>query len=319
MSNSLIQQFYLIQCIRDFFNENGFTDVITPPMVENPGMETHIHPFQVSSASTNKLKNLYLHTSPEFHMKELLANQKELNNIFTLSYAFRDEPKSPIHRHQFLMLEWYRRNAHYEKIMEDVKNLIQYVNNSFLKKGYIKENKLTSFPQVTIKELFENYLGFNILEFLDKKELKDKIKKDFTDVPLPDVECSWDDYFFLLFLNRIEPEFKNYPYLLVKEFPAPLSALSTLSPNDPRICERFEVYLSGVELCNCFNELTDFKELNERFKLQMNEKKELYNYELPWPKRFMEMMEKGYPQSAGIALGVERLLYSLTNNNPFYD
>ncbi|MCO4753987.1 MAG: hypothetical protein KC478_05875, partial [Bacteriovoracaceae bacterium] len=107
-------QFALIQAIRNYFTEMGFVDVMTPPMVENPGMETHIHPFEVFSKYKGKSTNQYLHTSPEFHMKELLSLEEEqLDNIFNISYCFRDEPSSPIHRSQFLMLEWYRKNERY--------------------------------------------------------------------------------------------------------------------------------------------------------------------------------------------------------------
>ena len=287
-------------------------------MVENPGMETHIHSFQVSSIVKNELKNLYLHTSPEFHMKKLLAENEELKNIFTISYCFRDEPNSPIHRNQFLMLEWYRKFERYEKIMQDTENLIKSAN-AYLQSKNIKTKKQDFiFERTTVDSLFNEFLNFSILDFLETKELKEKILKDFKDVPLPSVDCDWDDYYFLLFLNKIEPLLENYPYLLISEFPAPLSALSTLSSKDNRVCERFEVYMHGIELCNCFNEITDHKELENRFKQQALDKKRIYNYQLPWPNEFMQTM-KNYPQSAGIALGVERLLLSLVDvNNPFF-
>ena len=110
-------QFELIQLIRNFFTQQGFLDVMTPPAVENPGMEVHIHPFQLHSVIKNKLVPQYLHTSPEFCLKQLLASPGEkIENIFSLSYCFRDEPNSPIHRNQFIMLEWYRKHAlHYIK------------------------------------------------------------------------------------------------------------------------------------------------------------------------------------------------------------
>ncbi len=311
-------QFELIQAIRNFFNQEGFLDVITPPAVENPGMETHIHPFRLQQAKNQTNTDLYLHTSPEFHMKKLLSSTTEdFQKVFTINYCFRDEPKSPQHRSQFLMLEWYRKNERYEQIMSDVKKLISHCQDIF-KDEPLSKNKITSFQQTTVENLFQDFLQINILDFLDTTELKKKIQKDFKDVPLPASDCSWDDYYFLLFLNKIEPQLVNYPYLLIKEFPAPLAALSTLSEKDPRVCERFEVYLSGVELCNSFNELTSKEELTRRFKLQQKEKLDLYGYELPWPAEFMQTMNN-YPSSSGIALGVERLLGSLMDiDNPFY-
>lgn len=287
-------------------------------MVENPGMETHIHPFVAYSAQTKTPSPFFLHTSPEFHMKKLLAENEDFEKIFTLSYCFRDEPESPIHRPQFLMLEWYRKHERYESIMSDVENLIKYCQNYFYEKSVLK-NKITSFPQVSIAELFHDFLKINILDFLDTKDLKKKIELDFKDVPLPSSECAWDDYYFLLFLNKIEPELVHYPYLLLKEFPAPLSALSTISKTDARVCERFEVYLKGIELCNCFNELTSYEEQKSRFEKQAKEKLSLYKYDLPWPSEFMQTLKNGHPPSSGIALGVERLLKGLLDlENPFF-
>lgn len=315
-------QFTLIQAIRNYFIEQGFIDVLTPPMVENPGMETHIHPFEVWSKNSKESTNKYLHTSPEFYMKELLSlPEEELDKIFSVSYCFRDEPESEIHRPQFLMLEWYRKDERYEKIMEDCTELIKFCAIEFNKKGYPlkKEYKSFSVEKFTVQEIVQKYCGFDILDFLDKDHLLEKIKSDFPDVPLPSSECDWDDYFFLLFLNKVEPHFKDFPVLLLYEFPAPLAALSTLKETDNRVCERFEIYLEGVELCNCFNELTDLNIQKERFAQQALDKKRLYGYELNAPEGLYNTLERGLPQSAGVALGVERLLRALTGiENPFY-
>ena len=206
--DSVIAQAHLIKSIRSFFEQENFIDIITPPMVQNPGMETHIHPFQVAHARTNSMSEWYLHTSPEFHMKELLSHG--LEKIFTISYAFRDEPLAPNHRPQFLMLEWYRKNAHYTKIMDDCENLFSYCSQKEIK-----------FQRATVQEIFEEMLKIDILEFLDKKDLKQLIEKNFKDIPLPTKgeNLSWDDYYFLLFLNKIEPHLAHYPYLLLSEFP----------------------------------------------------------------------------------------------------
>lgn len=297
-------------------------DVLTPPMVENPGMETHIHPFEVYSKKSSASLGHYLHTSPEFHMKELLSlKEEELDKIFTLSYCFRDEPSSPIHRPQFLMLEWYRKNERYEQIMKDCEGLIKHCLNAMKDFGApVKETYENLRPtKATVQEIIQEECGFDILDFLDPEALRQKIQKDFKDVPLPSVQCEWDDYFFLLFLNRVEPKFKDIPYLLLYEFPAPLAALSTLKESDPRVCERFEIYLEGVELCNCFNELTDLATQKKRFEEQRADKKRLYGYELGEPQVLFDSLDRGLPPSAGVALGVERLLASIVRtNNPFY-
>lgn len=311
-------QFELIQIIRNYFQGQGFLDVLTPPAVENPGMEVHIHPFQLHSVNKEELRPLYLHTSPEFCMKELLASDEGFDKIFSLSYCFRDEPDSPIHRSQFLMIEWYRKNERYESIMQDIEGLIAYVIEEGKKRNFPQRLKDQKLIKKTMQELFLEELQIDILNYLDIPSIKNLLK-NYSDVPVPNIELEWDDYFFLLYLNRIEPALIKYPLLMITEFPAPLSALSTLKASDPRVCERFEMYINGIELCNCFNELTDANEQRRRFKIQNELKQKIYHYQLPEPQSFYQTMQKGLPPSAGIALGVERLLHSLFDiENPFF-
>ncbi len=281
-------------------------------------MEVHIHPFQVHSVKDQRQLPLYLHTSPEFCLKEMLADSAEnFEKIFSLSYCFRDEPSSPVHRNQFIMLEWYRKNERYESIMKDIENLITYATTHAkipLRKNIAGQKLVTR----TMQEIFQEFLKIDILNFLTVPSIK-KLLLESPDVPVPQQELEWDDYFFLLYLNKIEPHLSKYPLLLVKEFPAPLAALSTLKQSDPRVCERFEVYVNGIELCNCFNELTDLVEQKKRFEEQDELKKKLYGYQLPKPEKFYRSLEKGLPPSAGVALGVERLLTSLFDvENPFF-
>jgi lysyl-tRNA synthetase class 2 len=310
-------QFELIQLIRNFFGQQGFLDVLTPPAVENPGMEVHIHPFQLHSVVKNEVIPSYLQTSPEFALKDLLSRPEEnLDKVFSISYCFRDEPESLVHRSQFLMLEWYRKHERYEQIMQDTQDLIQYCLNSQL--PVRKDLKNKTMVKKTMQQLFQEILNIDILEYLDVPSIKNLLKR-FPDVPVPATECEWDDYFFLLYLNKIEPEISKIPMLMVYEFPAPLSALSTLKKTDPRVCERFEVYINGIELCNCFNELTEVQEQKKRFAEQNILKQRLYRYQLPEPKKFYSAMERGLPPSAGIALGVERLFLALCDvENPFF-
>jgi len=313
-------QFYLLQAIREFFTRDGFLDVLTPPMVQNPGMEVHIHPFEVFSTVRKKSIQKYLHTSPEFCMKELLADGFE--KIFTLSYCFRDEPDSITHRNQFIMLEWYRAYQRYEKIMDDCENLIKYSLNYLVDKKIEIEKSLlgSNFQRATVQEIFLEYLKIDILNFLDRTELRKLIEKDFKSIPVPrDQLLDWDDYYFLLFLNIIEPKLENVPYILLYEFPRDLAALSTIKETDGRVCERFEIYVKGIELCNCFNELCDLDAQKNRFIEQEVMKEKFYGYKLPESTVLYDALAKGLPQSAGIALGVERLLMSLTKiKNGFY-
>lgn len=315
-------QFELIQTIRDFFKEKNFLETLTPPMVQNPGMETHIHPFQVRSVVKKENLPFYLHTSPEFAMKELLSQHQEedFKNIYQISYVFRDEPETEIHRQQFLMLEWYRVGANYFDIMDDTIELVQKCQNKFKEENYpFKNIDLDYIEKVSVQELFLRELNIDILEYLEKDSLINLLKTKFPDVPLPQTECAWDDYYFLLFLNKIEPTLENGKAIILYDFPAPLAALSKIKENDSRVCERFELYINGVEICNTFTELTNLSEQQKRFNSQNQEMKKLYQYELPEPTDFYQAMEKGLPECSGNALGVERLLYGLLElSNPFY-
>ncbi len=321
MDKKLFELFSLQKAIREFFGKENFLEVSTPPMVPNPGMEVHLHPFKIHSVKNKKETGLFLQTSPEFYMKELLS--KGFKNIFTMAHSFRDEPSSTFHRPQFIMLEWYRSQTHYSQIMDDFENLINYCHR------YFKENNLSlneknkngiRFERKTIQELFGEVLKVDILAYLESPlRLKALIQKEFKDVPVPKEVLSFEDYFFLLFLNKIEPLLeKEYPFLFLYEYPAPLKALSTLKKEDNRVCERFELYAHGIELGNCFQELCDLKEQKKRFQEQAVEKKSLYDYTLPRADVLFHSLERGLAAPSGIAVGVERLLKILSQNqDPF--
>lgn len=307
MQHRLLDLFEMIKKIRLFFEDRGFVDVLTPAAVENPGMETHLHPFQLYSVHQKKLRDLYLHTSPEFAMKKLLAEGME--RIFTLSYCFRDEPESATHRPQFLMLEWYRKNESYEKIMEDIEELIAFCSSSSQK-----------VLRKTVAQIFQEILEVDLFSLLEKEALVEYLKTKHPDLALQESfsSWSWDDCYFFLFLNKIEPELKRYPYLILFEFPAPLAALSKIAPDNPLVCQRFELYIDGVEIANCFHEETQADVIAQRFAQQALEKKRLYGYQLPEAKEFKEVMESGYPPSSGIALGVERFAMAITKREDLF-
>lgn len=303
-----------IQTIRQFFDQHHFLEIFAPPVVPHPGFDPHIHPFQLYSSLKKKKLPYYLHTSPEFYMKEVLSKGEK--KIFTLGNAFRDEEKSPQHRPQFLMLEWYRAESRYETIQQDIKNLFSYVQENWQKENSHSNN----FQTYTTQELIQELANFNWKDFLDFNDFYHFIKINFPEVPLPEKKfLTWEDCFFLVFLNIVEPKLHHYPQLILTEYPAVLSALSTLKKDDPLVCERFEVYLAGIEIANCFNELVDFRMQKMRWREQAKLKKNLYRYQLPTPKVLFDALERGIPQSAGIALGVERFLHSfLDKNTPMF-
>ncbi len=310
--------FLLQQSIRDFFGERGFRDVLTPPAVPHPGLEAHLHPFQLFSVRHRRTLPLYLHTSPEFALKELLA--QGFGDLFSLSYCFRDEPRSATHRRQFLMLEWYRVEQSYQVIADDVAQLIAFCHQRLQEAGVAVLNDHPPRPQtLTVEAAFEKWAKFSVGEHSTLPRLQKCVGELWPHLR-PESVHHWDDLFFLVFLNVVEPQLKNIPLLILKEYPAQLAALARLKETDPGECERFEVFMHGLELANCFGELADLAEHKRRFANEEVRKRQCYHYQLPPPHDFYRTLESGLPPCAGIALGVERLLAGLTGvENPFYD
>jgi lysyl-tRNA synthetase class 2 len=306
MEQELLAKFFsFIYELRQFFYQKNFIEVCAPPLMSHPGVDPHIHPFEIHSKKTNIPIPLYLNTSPEFFCKKMLG--QGFTKIFSLNYSYRDEPQSPWHRPQFMMLEWYRTNCHYHVIMEDIALLL---NKFFPQKTLVKK---------TIQEIFQETLNFDVISFVEKIEFFQFIKSRFPQIPLPALEkCSIDDLFFLVFLNLIEPELKNEPALILYEYPAYLSALSTLKKNNPLVCERFELYLDGIEIANCFNELIDPLIQQKRNQDFAQTKLSQYHYSLPEPKILMDTLHKGLNPASGIALGVERFFNVLQKHEGFF-
>lgn len=310
-------QSFFLKALRDFFASEDFSEVLVPPMVPCPGIETHIHPFQVYSSQKKELTSFYLQTSPEFYMKELLSVGME--RIYNISHCYRDEPQSEIHRPQFLMLEWYRANKRYDSLMQDCQKLIDFLLSREPEGFKWKYSTPFKLEKRSMREVFSEVLNVDLYDLLDKQNIKEYLQEKKTDLPLPEAELSWEDSFFLLFLNLIEPHLKEYGGLILTEFPAPLAALSTLKKDDPKVCERFELFINGVEIANCFNELTNLSVQRERAKKNLKQKSDLYQYEVPPPNVLYSALEKGLPSSSGIALGVERLAGELIGAPIFYN
>jgi len=302
------------QEIRNYFIKNDFIEIITPPAVQNPGMEPHIHPFKLYSVNKKEEYPFYLQTSPEFKMKELLSF--DFQNIFTLSYSFRDEPDSSTHRFQFLMLEFYRSEQSYEKIMKDSFDLINSLNMIF------NNQETFDYNEISVQEIFLEILRVDLNDLLEKKSIYEFILKQYGKLITESIESySWEDLFFIIFLNEIEPQLKKYKFLILKDYPAQLAALSEIYNEGPfkdKYCKRFEIYMSGLEIGNCFQELTEIKEQQKRFNSDASLQKDLYNYTLPTPTEFYNTLERGLPRSSGIAIGVERLFSIITKtDDPF--
>jgi len=259
----------------------------------------------------------YLITSPEFSMKKLLSLQG-LDNIFTITKVFRDnEENTGIHSIEFTMIEWYRKNTDYTKIMEDTENLVKLLfkkhtplNSPLLRGNNIpllyKEGLGEVFPKLKCSHLFQKYAKIDNVEKLKLPVFKKVVQRRGYS---SDNDLTYEQCFNLIFLNEIEPSLPKTPFFLI-DYPSPLAALAKLKKNNPYISERFELYINNIELCNGFSELTDGKEQLERFKNENKERKKMGKPVLPIDYELCEKLNS-IGKAGGNALGIDRLVMTL--------
>jgi lysyl-tRNA synthetase class 2 len=287
----------LTAATRSFFGARGYLEVETPCAVPAPGEEVHLRAFRLEPGG------LYLHTSPEFAMKKLLAGGA--GKIFQLARVWRDEPASPTHAAEFTMLEWYRPGATLDGLVDETELFLQAVlppavtwNGNTV--------SLTKFERLTVAEAFERYCGADALASAgDAAALAAA-----AGAKLRDGE-TWEDLFFRLLLERVEPEIGRAHPTFLTHWPAALAALARRHPADPRVAERFELYCAGIELANAFVELTDADEQRARFTNDRTRRHALYGPDWALDEDFLAAVAD-LPACAGIALGFDRLVMLAT-------
>lgn len=297
--NNLVLRSNIIKGIREFFWSKDFLEVETPLILALPGQEPYLSPMKVEVQNERGEKYQgYLHTSPEYTMKKMLSSG--FSNIFSICKCFRNnESFGGTHNPEFTMIEWYRAEADFYKIMDDVENLFAGLSHDF---GVSKNKKFT---RIHMRDLWKKYADADLDDYLDKEKMFELcVKKNYK----PGKDEKYEDLFYRIFLNEIEP--KLVEPTIVHHYPAQMAALAKISDKDKNYAERFEVYVDGMEIANAFSELTDAKEqlkrLKEEQKLRRLEGKDVYDIDM----EFIEAL-KTMPRSAGIALGVDRLVQVL--------
>ncbi len=308
--NNLETRVKVIKAIREFFDNEGFMEVETPTIQYTPCMDAHIHGFSTELISANRETKVtrYLHTSPEFDMKKLLV--AGLQKIYQICRVFRNCEGSSRHAPEFTMIEWYRANAGYRDIMDDCVGLMRDVARAAsvteFKYDGMSADPFAKWEIITVCESFRKYADMDLESVLDDvngfHSILDakKIHYDKTD--------SWDDMFFRVFLEEIEPNLGQGTPTIIYDYPASMAALSRKKKDDPRFAERFEIYICGLELANAFGELTDAEEQDTRFRNQMDKKEAIYGERYPVDEEFINALRLGMPESGGIALGIDRLV-----------
>jgi elongation factor P--(R)-beta-lysine ligase len=311
-----------LKAVRAYFQVEGFVDVETPILQVSGGIERHIRPL--TTTLTEPLAQgsgpRALHTSPEFAMKKLLV--AGLPKIYQLARVFRDGERSPLHHPEFTMLEWYRAQTTYDSMMADCAALVAKVakaahraqeHDGLLKwKGMVCDPALAP-ERLTLQQAFARFAAIDLLATIDDPTLS---------MPDPDalrdaaqhsgvhasVSDTWEDIFFRVMLDRIEPSLGQGRMTILCEYPACLAALARRKPNDPRVAERFELYACGVELANAFGELTDAAEQRRRFDHDRAMHQNLYGTAPVLDDDFLAALDMGLPDSSGCALGFDRLV-----------
>lgn len=286
---------------RAFFTARGYMEVETPIAVPVPGEEVHLSAFQTRRLRPDGSgEDLWLHTSPEFAMKKLLAGGA--GRIFQLVRVWRNGEGSDLHAPEFTMLEWYRPGGSLTDLMDETEALLRAVLPPIVTCRGITVD-LARFERLSMAEAFDRYVGADLLATTgDAAALAAQ-----AGTPLRDGE-DWEDLFFRLLLARVEPAIgRGHPTFLT-HWPAEQAALARRDPADPRVAERFELFACGMELANAFVELTDATEQRERFVTDRARRHALYGA-VDWPmdEDFLDALAAGLPDCAGIALGFDRL------------
>ncbi len=296
----------IIAGIRRFFDEKGFVEVDTPLMVPQPGMEPHLEAFQ----TTYEMRQFYLHTSPEYAMKRLLAAGFE--RIYQICKVFRHESVGRMHTPEFTMLEWYRAYADYTHIMVDTEYLIAGLATNLHGEPVVRTDQCAvdltpPWERLTVRDAMLRYAGIAADPYSDTAAFirqAGHLTVDKNDSP--------EVAFFKVFLDRVEPHLGTQKPTILYDYPAPMAALARRKSSAPDLAERFEVYIAGVELCNAFTELNDPDEQRQRLEEEAAQRVREGNPVYPIDECFLSALEYGMPPSGGIALGVDRLIMLLT-------
>jgi len=295
----------VLTAMRAVFAARGFVEVDTPALQVSPGIEPHLKAFAtVLERPGEGAVPRFLHTSPEFAMKKLLV--AGMPRIFQLTHCFRNAERGATHSPEFSMLEWYRAGAGYLDLIEECEALLRAAGARLMTwQGRVCDPH-APWERLTVAEAFSRHCGIDILATVEDR---DALAAAATPLGIaPHDGDSWEDLFFRIFLAAIEPKLGIGAPTVLLDYPIEMAALARVKRGDPRLCERFELYVCGLELANAFGELTNAVEQRRRFEADQAKKQALYGETYPIDEDFLAALAHGMPEAAGIALGFDRLV-----------
>ena len=304
--------------LRRWLEARDFVEVEAAILQVSPGNETHLHGFGTTLIdNAGGAHPYYLHTSPEFAAKKLLAAGEA--RIFDFARVFRNRERTALHHPEFTMLEWYRVGEDYEALMQDCAALLgEAARAAGVERLRWRGAEVDPFAEperLTLQEAFHRHAGIDLLRTVTADGFGDRpaLAADAIAAGLRITEDdSWSDIFSRILSERIEPQLGRGRATILCEYPIAEAALARPKPGDPRVAERFELYACGVELANAFAELTDPQEQRRRFEADMDEKARIYGDRYPIDEDFLAALAQ-MPAASGIALGFDRLVMLCTD------
>jgi len=290
---NLQQRARILERMRAFFAERGLMEVETPLLSAAAISDPHLESFTTRYTGPGHADglSLYLHTSPEFPMKRLLAAGS--GPIYQLCRVFRQGEAGRRHNPEFTLLEWYRPGFDHHQLMDEVEALVAPILGL---DGRAE--------RITYRDAFLRFLAIDPLE-ASLDELRECARGH--GVTGFEGEANRDVWLDILLTHNIEPELGRNRLCFLYDYPASQAALARLNPDEPRVAERFELYYQGVELANGFHELSDPAEQRKRFEAELEARRELEMELVPLDERFLASLEQ-LPDCSGVALGVDRLV-----------
>ena len=308
----LLARAKIISALRQRFDSDGFIEVEPAILQASPGNEAHLHGFATEMIDGDAVaRRAYLHTSPEFAMKKLLAAGEQ--RIYAFTRVFRNRERGALHAPEFTMLEWYRSGAGYETLMEDCADILAIAVTAAAAGRFIYRGRecdpLATPERLSVRDAFTRHAEIDLFAGQsDDASNRDLLASQAAakGVRVAD-DDSWSDIFSRILSEKVEPRLGLGRPTLLCDYPVSEAALARVSAGDPCVAERFELYACGVELANAFGELTDAAEQRRRFESEMVEKQRVYGLAYPLDEDFLAALEH-MPEASGAALGFDRLV-----------